>query len=54
MIPKPPKDWKFYSKYVGLALLTLAIVNHVYQGFNYLTQSFYILGVSLFIAGLIK
>ena len=49
-----PKDWRFYARYIGLGLLTAGAIGHSWKGFNYNVLGLYILGVLLFISGLIR
>lgn len=30
MIPKPPKDWRFYAKWIGLGLIVASVISWRY------------------------
>ncbi len=47
------KNPNFYLKYIGLGLLTAGAIGHIWKGYNYNVLSLYILGVLLFISGII-
>jgi len=43
-------DFRFIAKYIGLGFLSIAILWHIYKGFNSTVLGLYILGILLFLS----
>ncbi len=49
-----PKNSGFYLKYIGLGFFVAGAIGHIWKGYNYNVLSLYILGILLFISGMIR